>query len=223
MSYFDDNEAWITGIPRHKDIFENLLRNQQQGKQLNITILSVDIKTKPNSRGGTYQDAEVAFKNNTYQGKVEGKSVRSLGAKEAAFKVLATAQPGETYEVQVVKNEKGFNDWVSLQKSQPGVAAPNVPTVQSKSSGATAAPRSTYETPEERAKKQVYIIRQSSVSSAIAIHSVGAKTLGLDPVLDTAKRIETYVLGHTNGATGATGFDDVPDLDPEFQEQLNIT
>jgi hypothetical protein len=185
---------------------------------MNITILSVDIKTKPNSRGGTYQDAEVAYKNNTYQGKVEGKSVRSFGAQEAAFKVLATAQPGETYDVTVVKNEKGFNDWTAMQKAgivQGNVAAPAGAT---KVTGATAAPKSTYETPEERAKKQVYIVRQSSVSSAIAIHSVGAKTLGLDPVLDTARRIEAYVLG-----TGATGFDDVPDLDPEFQEQLNIT
>ena len=184
---------------------------------MNITILSVDIKTKPNSRGGTYQDAEVAFKNNTYQGKVEGKSVRSFGAQEAAFKVLATAQPGETYDVTVVKNDKGFNDWTALQKAgvvQGGSPAP----ASTAKTGATAAPKSTYETPEERAKKQVYIIRQSSISSAIALHSVGAKTLGLDPVLDTAKRIEAYVLG-----TGATGFDDVPDLDPEFQEQLNIT
>lgn len=181
---------------------------------MQITILSVDIKTKPNSRGGTYQDAEVAYKNNTYQGKVEGKSVRSFGAQEAAFKALALAQPGETYEVQVVKNEKGFNDWVSLQKAgapTAGTASTSVPTGVPARAGATAAPRSTYETPEERAKKQVYIVRQSSVSSAISLHSVGAKALDLDKVLDTARKLEAYVLG-----TGATGFDDLPDVPDEF-------
>lgn len=186
---------------------------------MNVTILSVDIKTKPNSRGGTYQDAEVAYKNNTYQGKVEGKSVRSFGAQEAAFKVLATAQPGETYEVTVVKNEKGFNDWTALTKA--GAASnsgngqgsqPTALTASSRTTGyGTAATRSTYETPEERAKKQVYIVRQSSVSSAIALHSIGAKTLDLDKVVDTAKKIEAYVLG-----TGATGFDDFPDVPDEF-------
>ena len=186
---------------------------------MNVTILSVDIKTKPNSRGGTYQDAEVAFKNNTYQGKVEGKSVRSFGAQEAAFKVLATAQPGETYDVTVVKNDKGFNDWTALQKA--GVAQATSVSVPFTAGGkaATAAPKSTYETPEERAKKQVYIIRQSSVSAAIGCLSVGAKASLKDvDVIALARQFEAYVLG-----TGATGFDDVPDLDPEFQEQLNIT
>jgi hypothetical protein len=32
----------------------------------------------------------------------------SFGATEAAFKVLALAQPGETYEVDVVKKHKGI-------------------------------------------------------------------------------------------------------------------
>lgn len=182
---------------------------------MQIQILSVDIKTKPNSRGGTYQDAEVAYKNNTVQGKVEGKSVRSFGAQEAAFKALAVAQPGETYEVQVVKNDKGFNDWVSVQKAgavAAGGVAASVPTGVPARAAATSTPvRSTYETPEERAKKQVYIIRQSSVSSAIALHSVGAKALKLEDVLNTAKALEGYVLG-----TGATGFDDLPDVPDEF-------
>ena len=35
--------------------------------------------------------------------------------------------------------------------------------------------RSTYETPEERAKKQVYIVKQSSINAAIQLLSVGAK------------------------------------------------
>ena len=65
---------------------------------MNITILNVTITTKPNNRGGSYQEADVAFKNNTFQGKVEGKKIMSFGAGAEVFKVLAQAQSGETYD-----------------------------------------------------------------------------------------------------------------------------
>ena len=80
---------------------------------MNITILSVDIKTVPTQKG-SYQKAEVAYKNNSFQGKVEGKSVMSFGASKGAFTTLTTAQPGTTFNVEVVKNAAGYNDWISL-------------------------------------------------------------------------------------------------------------
>jgi hypothetical protein len=40
---------------------------------------------------------------------------------------------------------------------------------------ATPSPKSTYETPEERAKKQVYIVKQSSLSNAIALLNADGK------------------------------------------------
>src|SRR3990167_5960383 len=83
---------------------------------MNITLLSVDIKTVP-TKTGSYQSAEVAYKNNTFQGKVEGKKVMSFGATAGAFKTLLSAQSGDTYEVEVVKNAAGYNDWTSLTKA----------------------------------------------------------------------------------------------------------
>jgi hypothetical protein len=176
---------------------------------LNITLLNVSILTQPTKTGGSYQVADVAYKNNTFQGKVEGKKVMSFGTTAEAFKVLALAQPGETYEVDVVKNNAGYNDWTKMTKA--GAVEQAKETTYKAPPGATASPRSTYETPEERAKKQVYIVRQSSVSSAIAMHSVGAKTLDVKKVLETAKEIEAHVMG-----TGPSGFDDFPDVPDEF-------
>jgi hypothetical protein len=83
---------------------------------MNITLLSVDIKTVPTAKG-SYQTADVAYKNNSFQGKVEGKKVMSFGATKDSFATLAQAQPGQTYEVQIVKNDKGYNDWVSMAQA----------------------------------------------------------------------------------------------------------
>lgn len=162
---------------------------------MQIEILSQKSVTKPTKNGKTYQQLEVAYKNLTFQGKVEGKNIMSFGATANTFKTLATAQPGEVYDIEVVKNDAGYNDWVSAKKSSGGAqtAAPRAATVGATSATTT---KSTYETPEERAKKQVYIVRQSSISSAIALLSVGAKAAPkTDDVIGTARQLEAYVFG----------------------------
>ena len=158
---------------------------------MQIQILSVQITTTPTARG-SYQVADVAYKNLTYQGKVEGKKVMSFGATKDAFGTLATANPGDVYEVNVVKNDKGYNDWVSMSK---GVA--NASTEQ------TAAPskpnptgHSSYETPEERAKKQVYIIKQSSITAAISILEKTGQPPTVDAVKEVAQDLTDWVLGN---------------------------
>lgn len=174
---------------------------------MNITILSIDIKTVPTAKG-SYQTADVAYKNNSFQGKVEGKKVMSFGATKESFTTLATAQPGESYDVTIVKNDKGYNDWVSMAKATAG--ASSAPAAASKAP--TASPRSTYETPEERAQRQVLIVRQSSLSSAVNTLTAGAKTPpSVDNILALAKTFEGYVFG-----TGASGFDDMPNDIPDI-------
>jgi hypothetical protein len=67
---------------------------------------------------------------------------------------------------------------------------------------AAASPRSTYETPEERAQRQILIVRQSSLSSAVALLTTGAKTApSAQAVVDVAKEFEAYVFGVTSSTT----------------------
>lgn len=180
---------------------------------MNITLLSVNIETKPSVKS-SYQIADVAYKNNTYGGKVEGKKVMSFGVTAEAFKVLAAASPNENFEVTVVKNDKGYNDWVAVRPAGAAAsAAPPTPGLQ-RGSAATPAPagtgRSYGESPEERAQRQISIVRQSSLSNAVATLSVGAKKLEPDDVIKVAKQYEDFVHGR-----GATGFDDLPNFDPK--------
>lgn len=178
---------------------------------MNITLLSVDIKTQPTKNGKSYQLADVAYKNNTFQGKVEGKKVMSFGATAEAFKTLAVASPGESYTVEIVKNAAGYNDWVSMVKGEAN-AAPAAPTT---SKAPNAAPKSNYETSEERAQRQVYIIRQSSLTNAISTLAVGSKAApNPDAVVNLAQRYVDFVLNGNAGAIATTtdnlSIDDMP-------------
>lgn len=133
---------------------------------MKVQILSVSVTTKTAKSGKPYQTAEVAYKN-LDQGKVESKNITQYSD---VFKKVVDAQTGSVYDVATAKDDSGFWQWTSFVLGTPGEAvAANV-------SKATPAPKSTYETPEERAKKQVYIIKQSQLTNAINLLSVGAKT-----------------------------------------------
>jgi len=170
-----------------------------------IQIISTSVETKPTAKG-SYQQLEVVFKNLSYQGKVESKKVMSFGANAGAFTALSTAQAGAQFDVTVTKNAAGYNDWTTVVPSN-GAPAPAGDTPAK----ANASPRSTYETPEERAQRQVLIVRQSSLSAAIGTLSVGAKALKSADVIELAQQYENYVFGIKD--PGPSGFEDLPDFD----------
>lgn len=183
---------------------------------MNITILSVSINTKPTAKG-SYQEADVAYKNNSFQGKVEGKKIMSFGAASKSFKILSEGTAvGKTFEVTVVKNDKGYNDWVDMKEASADTSSSpsKAPT-----SGANPAPRSNYETPEERAQRQVLIVRQSSLSAAVSTLSVGAKAVKASDVLALADEFANWVF--QKKSPGATGFDDVPDFPEDFDPKVD--
>lgn len=177
---------------------------------MQIQILNVSIQTQPTKTGKTYQLADVAYKNLSFQGKIEGKKIMSFGVTAESFKTLSTAQPGDTFEVEVVKNAAGYNDWVGMSKSD-GVV-PSVP-VGSKPMATAQPAKSTYETAEERAKRQVLIVRQSSLSSAVACLAVGSKKVEPSDVLAVAEMFENYVFGTGKGS----GFEDFPSDLPDVE------
>ena len=126
---------------------------------------------------------------------MESKKLFGFGANKPAFEALTGAAQGSSFDISVTKNDAGYNDWTSCkpagaaQSASTGVASQSAGTV----SGATTV-KSTYETPDERAKKQVYIIRQSSITSAISSLAVGAKSaLKPEDVLVVAEAYYNWV------------------------------
>lgn len=153
---------------------------------MQIEVLGVESTTVPTAKG-TYQTLNVKYNNEA--GKPLSKKVVSFGAGAAAFQALIEAKQGDKFNV--VEDTSSYKNWVSASKTD-GTSAGYTP------SNTRSAPKSNYETPEERARRQVYIVRQSSVSNAIELAKAQEPkglAKSLDDILEDAKAIEQFVFG----------------------------
>ena len=148
-------------------------------KAINGKVVEVLNNTQvPKKDGGTYPGTLLTFRNLDFGGKIEERgfhenSFKFNGALKAS---LETLQSGEEFTMLM---EKKGDFW-------------NVKSIGPKGSVAIPAPQA-----EARAdrgsfpKIQVYIIRQSSISSAVALMPKASP----EDVIATAKKFEAYVLG----------------------------
>jgi len=163
---------------------------------MKITVLSNTVDTVATAKG-SYQKLELAFKGE--DGQVKGKKIMSFGAAAPAFKVLAKAQSGEVYDITAVKNEaSGYWDWTGATKSVAGGAdSSSVVIAEVGAEKAFKNAGKNFETPEERARKQVYIVRQSSITAALAYlnsnNTKRATKFDVPEVVAVAKEFEAYV------------------------------
>jgi hypothetical protein len=158
----------------------------------------------------------VTFKNRSFQDKVESKKHMDFVNKDV-FEALKNAKKGEEFTITREKDKDGkYWQWVGITSSESGGSSGGNPS--NAASKGTPAPRSTYETPEERAKKQVYIVRQSSISSAIEyLNGTGAiKKSTAQDVLLCAKEFEAYVFGVNENKLGG------PESLPPAPEDLDM-
>lgn len=172
---------------------------------MQIQVLSVIQTTEKSAAGKPYQMLEVAYKNLTFQGKVESKKLMPFGANKAAFDVLALAKPSEIFDIDVVKNDRGYNDWIKVTKGSAATGGAENAHAKPTNAQSSTPTKGGWETPEERAKKQVYIIRQSSLTNAVATLSVGRKgEIKKEEVIELAKYYEDFVFGNNATASTAT-------------------
>lgn len=179
-----------------------------------ISILSVEVNNATSKAGKPYEQCVVAYRNMD-DGKVASKTLMPFGFQKDTFVTLKGSKSGDVFTIDVQKNDAGYNDWIKAMKTTaPANSAAYAAKVPSASS-ANGSGRG-FETPEERAKKQVYIIRQSSLSSAISALSVGQKVPPtVKDVIAYASDLEAYVLGLDNTEEvvkqDLSGFDSVED------------
>lgn len=162
-----------------------------------IQVIATATETKPTAKG-SYQQLEVTYKD-LDKNKVASKKIMSFSKPEVVFKTMALAKATDVYDIELVKNESsGYWDWTNATKSSGDVASSTQGTQQGvRNASGTAQPSATkggWETPEERAKKQIYIVRQSSLSTAVEALSVGAKTVvKAEDLIEYARKLETFV------------------------------
>ncbi len=183
---------------------------------VNIKVISVENTFVPTAKGG-YNKLEVAYKNLTTN-KVESKILMSFGLTANVYKALADAKPNDVFCIESEKKPaadgKEYWTWLSVAQTPPT-------NHNSMSEGQVSKPTSfpvknTYETPEERAKKQVYIVKQSSLGSAIELLSIGAKTPpAKEDVLKLAQEFTDWVF--QNQEVAQQSLADMPDDFPDVQ------
>ena len=165
---------------------------------LTIEVVANPVSTVPTAKG-SYQVIDLAYKNKSFQDKLEGKKIVEPYAKNI-FPILSKAQFGDVFYVNRVKNDKGFWDWTSVSTDESGGDVPSAstgsPVASSPVKTGNVTPKSNYETAEERAARQVLIVRQSSISSAVDL-AVANKVKDPQEVIKIAKEFENYVFGKT--------------------------
>ena len=173
-----------------------------------VKVVSVNREDVPNKNGkGTYGKLTVAYRND--QGKLAEKPLLSF-TNPAVFKAFESANPGDEINVKSEKVGDYWN-WTGLLTGEESTSQPNT---GSGSATATRATGGTYETKEERALKQRYIVKQSSISAAVAILTVGAKSApSTKDIIALADEFVDYVFADDTKkltADFATDNDDVP-------------
>lgn len=160
--------------------------------ELQIKIIDKEITNK-----GKYNQLEISYKN-LQTGKVESKKIMSFVQPEDAYKALVDSNTNDVFTISADKEKspkdgKEYWVWKTATQAAPGT----MPEAKAQAASAGyAAPKSNYETPEERAKKQVYIVKQSSISAAIQALSIGAKTPpSPDTIIEVAQKFVDYVFG----------------------------
>ena len=178
---------------------------------MRIEIINVQAATKPTKTGKTYVQLDVAYKNLTRDGKIEGKKIMPFQNPDVHAN-LQKATMGQVFEVTTVK-EGEYWQWSNVQEVAKG--SNMEPQTSAASSGyaskGTPSPKSTYETPEERAARQRLIVRQSCLSNAVETLKVDKK--GVDPT-EALKLAERYV-GWVFGEEAKV---DVPDVGFDYME-----
>ena len=171
--------------------------------QFGIEVINVKKETKPTAKG-SYTQLDVAYKR-LDTGKIEGKKIMSFTNKDV-FSTLENATNGTQFTVDSEKNEKTtYWDWVKVSP----LSGSSSSVTQGRGSSPT--PKSTYETPEERAARQVMIVRQSSLAQAVATLSInpGKDKLQIEDVLKLADTYHHWVMQTEDKFN--MGFDDMQD------------
>lgn len=187
---------------------------QSERRETKVQIISITFDTKIKGQAKEYPGTEVIYK--TLEGKVQTKNIHSkaLSFVPSLRGELEAVSPGEWVVVTDTK-DGDFWKWLTVVK----VSAPTledtqqaedikqtkarVATAQYSGESNTKQPptqtqvRSNYETPEERAARQILIVRQSSLSSAIALLALDPSEYipGASDVIAIAEEFEAYVFG----------------------------
>jgi hypothetical protein len=165
-----------------------------------INIVDVGApNTHAAKNGRSYQSIEVTYKDE--QGQVKNKKLMSF-SNPSVFNHIKGLAKGDQINLRTEKDAAGYWQWTGIGDDAPAGTAQAKPATGGRVTG------SNYETKEERAARQILIVRQSSLSSAVELLGTGKSVAD---VIATAKQFEAYVFGPEANPTKEVNFDDLED------------
>lgn len=175
--------------------------------ELNIIDVSQPT-TSTNRNGRQYQSIEITYKGN--DGRVANKKLMSFSNPEV-FRVAQTWEKGDVVNVATEKDDAGYWQWTKILADGEAEPAPTNASAAQSSTAAKTTNRvtgSNYETKEERALRQLMIVRQSSLSNAVATLATHGSALTPEQVIQLATKYERFVMeGDTSSSS--TSIDDL--------------
>jgi|TARA_R110000772_G_scaffold93169_2_gene190395 hypothetical protein len=182
---------------------------------MQINIIDVGEQATHTAKNGrSYQSVEITYKGDN--GQTSSKKLMSF-ANPDVFKQAGSWKKGDSINVNTQKDDAGYWQWIGILADGEVQSSPTqTSTVKPVVGGnATRVTGSNYPTTDERAKTQNYIIRQSSLSNAVATLAIeGSKATATD-VITLAQMYEAYVL------TGAQAQGD-ENTDLDFGEDVPL-
>jgi hypothetical protein len=165
-----------------------------------INIIDVGApNTHAAKNGRSYQSIEVTYKDD--QGQVKNKKLMSF-SNPSVFNHIKDLTKGDQINLRTEKDAAGYWQWIGLEGDK--TVATETKTTPQAGGRVTG---SNYETKEERAARQVLIVRQSSLSSAVELLGPGKS---VEEVLAIAKQFEDYVF------VKSTGIDAINEMEDDF-------
>ena len=150
--------------------------------QIEVIDVSKPTITKTKTGKGEYSTIEVSYRKD---GKIEGKKLFSFASPQI-YNAAQSWKKGDVINLEIAKEEakdgRSYWQWKHILNDSE-VAVANTETKQTPAS-------------QERANVQLYIIKQSSLSNAVATLAVGSKAIKAEDVISLAEKYVDFVLGN---------------------------
>jgi hypothetical protein len=142
---------------------------------LQVLLKDVNVEKVEKGKNG-YHIATVDYE---YKGESKQQKIFSF-VNPGVFKAIQELPKG-AIEVELTKNSKGYSEWAKVSVASEGSSEPQKTRIAG----------SNYETPEERAKRQLLIVRQSSLTNALTF--LNGKDAAVEEVEALAQRFVDFV------------------------------
>lgn len=154
---------------------------------LDMDVIATRVIEKTGKTGKPYDVMEVTYRY-MFQGKpkTEGKQLFKFNTPQEVWDKLEQSVSGDSFTIEIEKNEKGYLDWVSIATQTDSLERGDTTKEPSKLAEA----KNRFDEADE--KRQRSIVRQSSLAQAVQI-GIATGDLDLDTIKTTAEALEQWV------------------------------